>query len=292
MTNEADALSGRIIAIVNLSSGGANAASVERMEDILCAAGIRGAEVIGVGPRQVERAVDSAIARADVVIVLGGDGTIRAAADRCGRAGKPIIPLAGGTMNMLANALYGPGPWEARLAEILAAPEVREVSGAEAGGQRFFCAAIIGAASLWADAREALRHFQLAEAARRSMAALERSGEALEYRIGENLRGGARAVVVICPLISKSLPAEAPAMEAAAMQSAAAGDILRLAAHALFDDWRRDPAVSLARVRSVTVTGHARVPVILDGERARMGRTVSVNFVPVAFRALAPAASD
>ena len=240
----------------------------------------------------MERALQDVIVRADAVVVLGGDGTLRAAADQCGRAGKPIIPLPGGTMNMLTSALYGPGPWETRLAEILAAPEIREVSGAEADGRRFFCAAIIGAASLWADAREALRHFQLVEAARRSIVALERSGEALDYRIGDDLSGGARAVVVICPLISKALPAEAPAMEAAALKSAEAGDLLRLAARALFNDWRLDESVSLARVQTLTVAGHARVPIILDGERVRLGRTVTVRFLPVAFRAIVPAAQD
>jgi len=55
---------------------------------------------------------------------------------------------------------------------------------------------------------------------------------------------------------------------------------------------RADPAVTRAKVKTATVTGHGRVPVIADGERVRMGRSVTVEYVPVAFRALAPAKSE
>jgi hypothetical protein len=34
------------------------------------------------------------------------------------------------------------------------------------------------------------------------------------------------------------------------------------------------------------------VPVILDGERVRMGRRVEIEFTPLAFRSLVPARSD
>ena len=79
-----------------------------------------------------------------------------------------------------------------------------------------------------------------------------------------------------------------PSLEAAAIEPMAAAALFRLAFHAMFDDWRNDPAISLARVTAIEVKGHGRVPVILDGESVRMGRTVRVEFVPLAFRALAP----
>ena len=47
----------------------------------------------------------------EVLIVLGGDGTIRTAAEACSEEGPYLIPLPGGTMNMLPRALYGEGAY-------------------------------------------------------------------------------------------------------------------------------------------------------------------------------------
>ena len=51
----------------------------------------------------------------EVLIVLGGDGTIRTAAEVCAEKGPYLIPLPGGTMNMLSRALYGDVAWEESL---------------------------------------------------------------------------------------------------------------------------------------------------------------------------------
>ena len=47
-------------------------------------------------------------------------------------------------------------------------------------------------------------------------------------------------------------------------------------------------SVELANVWTVTVTGHGRVPVILDGETMKVGHSVTINFQPMAFRAFTP----
>ncbi len=107
--------------------------------------------------------------------------------------------------------------------------------------------------------------------------------------MGDELTGKAEAVAIICPLVSHAMDETERSLEAAALDPSTAGSIFRLAFHAIFDDWRKDPSVSLARVQTVRVTGHGKVPVILDGERVSMGRAVNVSFEPLAFRALAPA---
>ena len=95
-------------------------------------------------------------------------------------------------------------------------------------------------------------------------------------------------MAIVCPLISKVLDEHERCLEAAAIDTMTAGDALRLGFHALFDDWREDPSITRARVRTATVTGHGSLPVILDGERVKMGREVEVSFTPLAFRALVP----
>jgi diacylglycerol kinase family enzyme len=163
------------------------------------------------------------------------------------------------------------------------------VSGGMAGGHAFFVAALFGAPTLWADAREAAREGHLLEAAQKSVTAARRSlSEPLEYRFGDQ-SGSAEAVAIVCPMVSKVLDEHELCLEAAAIDTTTAGDALRLGFHALMDDWRLDPAVTRARITSATISGHGGLPVILDGERVKMGRKADVRFLPLAFRALAPA---
>jgi diacylglycerol kinase family enzyme len=284
-----DLLNQRVIAVLNTGSGGCDASAAGRMNDIFSAAGLRHAEVVSVPPAQIEAALKRAATLAEVVVVLGGDGTIRSAAAQCSLSGKLLIPLPGGTMNMLPRALYGTMSWPQILADILTTPCIRDVSGGRIGSEPFFCAAVLGAPSLWADAREALRHLNVIEATKRAVTAIRRhADEPLEYRMGDGPPGKAEAIAVICPLVSRAMGHDELSLEAAAIEPVAAAALFRLAFHAMFDDWRNDPGISLARVTVIDVKGHGRVPVILDGERVRMGRNLRVEFVPLAFRALAP----
>ena len=86
----------------------------------------------------------------EVLIVLGGDGTIRTAAEACAEKGSYLIPLPGGTMNMLPRALYGNVPWEEALEKTLTAPSIKVLSGGRIADKQFFIAAIVGAPALWA----------------------------------------------------------------------------------------------------------------------------------------------
>ncbi|MGA0599519.1 diacylglycerol/lipid kinase family protein [Caulobacter sp. KR2-114] len=290
MTEQAarTALAGRIHAVLNTGSGSVNAASPAKMTQIFTDAGLPHAEIVVAAPKDIEAVLAKAMQEADVVVVLGGDGTIRTAAHGCGACGKLLVPLPGGTMNMLPHALYGAKTWPKVLAQVLARPRVQVVSGGRIGKESFYCAAILGSPSLWADAREAVRHGHLIEAVKRSAVALEHSGEPLAYDFGNGETGEAQALAVICPLVSRAMVADAPSLEVAALEPATASGVFSLAYHAVFDDWRRDPSVSLARVKAIEVSAEGRLPAILDGEKVRLGRSARVVFRPMAFRALVP----
>lgn len=285
-----EALSGRVVAVVNESSGGADAAAAADMAALFRGAGLGEVEILAASGKTLEATLAATTGRADVMVVLGGDGTIRSAADACGSAGRYLVPLPGGTMNMLPRALYGARSWRQALADTLAEPEVRPIAGGIAGETAFFVAALVGAPTLWADAREALRERRPFDAFACAVTAARRSlSEPLAIRFDGGRPGTAEAVVVVCPLISKVLDDRERSLEAAAIETASAAEALRLGFHALFDDWRSDPAVKRAKVRTVQVAGHGRVPMIVDGEKVRVGRTVVIRFVPLAFWALAPA---
>jgi diacylglycerol kinase family enzyme len=286
----AAALQGRLVAVLNTASGSVTAKAEQDVRAIFDAAGLGHGEVVCAAPAELEATLDATVRRADVLVVLGGDGTIRTAAEKSGESRNILIPLPGGTMNMLPRALYGARDWRRALSDTLAAPEVHCVSGGRAGPHAFFVAALVGAPTLWADARESLRAWRLLEAGRRAVTALRRGmSEPLDYAFDTAVAGSAEAVAVMCPLVSRVMREDEPKLEAAAIDTRTGAELLRLGVNTLFSDWRADPSVVSCKVERVSITGHGRVPVILDGERVRMGRRVEIAFTPLAFRALVPA---
>jgi diacylglycerol kinase family enzyme len=238
--------------------------------------------------------------RPDLLVVLGGDGTASAAAALCGPFGPLLAPLPGGTMNVLPHALYGRRDWKSALTMILTDGRERPVAGGEIGGRGFYVAAVLGNPALWAPAREALR-------ARKLWLAIERALYAWRRRFRRKLRfslDGAphrktEALALLCPLISRNLPDDAPTLEAASIDPRSLGDVLRLGLGALVrplmgpalgGDWRTDPAVTIDHCREGHAYARRHIHAIIDGEPVRLPRTVQIRFRPVAFRALAPAA--
>src|SRR5438132_6453225 len=147
----------KVGAIINTSSGGCDLDSEEKMLAQLKSAEIVGAKIWCGEADQTERAfAEAARHKLEVLIVLGGDGTIRTAAEACAERGSYLIPLPGGTMNMLPRALYGDIPWEEALRNTLADPSVKALSGGRIADKQFFVAAILGAPSLWVELRQSM----------------------------------------------------------------------------------------------------------------------------------------
>lgn len=277
-----------VTVLVNPLSGSVGPAAAAEVEAILadydCVATVTALE----GGRIVEQ-IDAALTQApDVLFVLAGDGTARSVAARVGPKGPLVAPLPGGTMNMLPKALYGTADWRLALRLALEEGAPQAVAGGVVQGEAFYCAAILGSPALWAPAREAMRTGKLKLALRHARRALKR---AFTGRIRFSLDGGARlraeALVLISPMISRVMD-EPVGLEAAAMNPSDAAQAFRLAAHALFDDWRQDPNVMTKPARRIAVSARSKIPAVIDGEPMLLGREASVTFLPRAFMALAP----
>ena len=92
----------KVGAIINTSSGGCDSESEQKVFSILTRAGIVEPKVWCGEANEMERSfAEAAGQKLEVLIVLGGDGTIRTAAEACAEKGSYLIPLPGGTMNML-----------------------------------------------------------------------------------------------------------------------------------------------------------------------------------------------
>jgi diacylglycerol kinase family enzyme len=78
------------------------------MLDILKGAGVTNCKTWCGESDQIERAFAEATThKRKMLVVLGGDGTIRTAAEACAGTDSYLLPLPGGTLNMLPRALYG-----------------------------------------------------------------------------------------------------------------------------------------------------------------------------------------
>ncbi len=281
----------KIAAVLNTGSGSCIPEHAEEMEEIFKEAGIQPVRIWCGTSDELEGMLSEAKeSGTDVLVVLGGDGTIRTAAAQCSQTSAILVPLPGGTMNVLPKALYGDGSWQDILRKILARPRIKHVSGGLVAGQRFFISAICGAPALWANAREALREAKIGEVLAHSKVALKHMFAAkVNYHFDEMNEGTAEALIVTCPLVASTLDDNRQVFEAAVIDVNHAGELLELATAAAFTFWQESKNVAVVRTASVRVTSDHAIPVILDGETIEAGKEIEIEFIPDAFRALVPA---
>jgi diacylglycerol kinase family enzyme len=225
----------------------------------------------------------------EVLIVLGGDGTIRTAAEACAEKGSYLIPLPGGTMNMLPRALYGDVAWEESLGNTLAAPSAKVLSGGRIAGKQFLIAAIVGAPALLAEPRESMRGGNIVDAIEKGSVAFRKMFETkVQYLISGEMKGEAGAVALICPMISEQMSDSEQALEAAVIDVESATEVIGLVSTAAFGKWRDHRNILFTRTKSVRVQSRNDIPAILDGEKINLGRSAEINFVPKAVTVLVP----
>jgi diacylglycerol kinase family enzyme len=286
-----DASALRVGAIINTSSGGCDSASETEMLDILKGAGVTNCKTWCRESDQIEQAfTEAAMHNPEMLVVLGGDGTIRTAAEACIGAGSYLLPLPGGTLNMLPRALYGDLSWQEALKSTLAEPSTKSLSGGRTGDELFFVAAIIGAPGLWMEARESLRERDIVDAVEKSAVAFEAMFDTkIRYSISSKTTGEAEVLAIICPLVAEQMSDLEQALEAAAVDVENATQLLGLATAAAFGKWRDDERVTLTKTRQVTVQSSRDIPLFLDGERVRAGKNAEITFVQRAVNVVVPA---
>jgi len=279
--------------VINSAAGRAGPQAADEMAGVFEDLGLA-AEIHAPDPRHLEAALKKALSKKpDVLVILAGDGTARAAASMCGHGGPLVAPLPGGTMNMLPKALYGDADWKTALKDALTHGVERVVGGGEIDGHTFYCAAMLGSTALFAPAREAARKGELRLAIDKAKAAYKRAfAVRLHFALDDRDEHRALALTLLCPMISKAMDEDERMMEVAALYPSTAGEAARLGARVilsqLIGDWREDPAVDVGRCRKGRVWASASIPALIDGEPVKLGRNAEFRFHPKAFRALAP----
>ena len=291
MPNDIRLLELKVGVIINTSSGGCDLESEQKMLGILTGAGVVEPKVWCGEAKEMDRFfAEAAEQKREVLIVLGGDGTIRTAAEACAEKGSYLIPLPGGTMNMLPRALYGNVSWEEALKKMLTAPSTKVLSGGRVANKRFFIAAIVGAPALWTQPRESMREGNIADAIKKGSVAFRRMFEAkVQYLISGGAKGETDGVALICPLISEEMSDSEQALEAAIIDVESAAEVIGLATTAAFGKWRDDRNILLTKTKRVNVQSSKDIPATLDGEKVNLRRSAEIDFVSRALTVLVPA---
>jgi diacylglycerol kinase family enzyme len=281
----------KVGAIINTSSGSCDLESEQKMLSILTGAGVIEPRTwCGEGDKMEQFFTEAAGHKLEVLVVLGGDGTIRTAAEACAEGGAYLIPLPGGTMNMLSRALYGDVLWEDALENTLTAPSLKVLSGGRIAGKQFLIAAIVGAPALLVEPRESMREGNIADAIEKGSVAFRNMFETkVQYLISGGMKGEAEAVALICPLISEQMSDSEQAFEAAIIDVESAAEVVRLATTAAFGKWRDDRNILLTKTKRVDVQSSKDIPATLDGEKVNLGRSAEIDFVSRALTVLVPA---
>ena len=291
MPNDIRLSESKVGVVINTSSGGFDSESEQKILSILTRAGIVEPKVWCDSADAMTRSLVEATGQnLDVLIVFGGDGTIRTAAEACAEKGLYFIPLPGGTMNMLPRALYGDVAWEETLKNTLTAPSPKMLSGGRIAGKQFLIAAIVGAPALWTQPSESMREGNIADAIKKGSVAFRRMFEVkVQYLISGGAKGETEAVALICPLVSEEMSDSEQALEAAIIDVESAAEVIGLATTAAFGKWRDDRNILLTKTKRVNVQSTKEIPATLDGEKINLGRSAEIDFVSRALTVLVPA---
>jgi diacylglycerol kinase family enzyme len=281
----------KVGAVINTSSGGRDSESEQKIFNILTRAGIVEPKVWCGEAKEIKRSfAEAAEQKLEVLVVLGGDGTIRTAAEVCADKGPYLIPLPGGTMNMLPRALYGEVTWEEALKNTLTAPSLKVLSGGRIAGKQFLIVAFVGAPALLAEPRESMREGNIVDAIEKGSVAFRKMFETkIQYFMSGGMKGDAQAMALICPLISEQMSDSDQALEVAVVDVESAAEVVRLATTAAFGKWRNDRNILLTKTKRVDVQSSTDIPATLDGEIVNLGTSAEINFVSRALTVLVPA---
>ncbi len=286
------ALQSHYVVVVNSNAGSSSKFS----EDALKAAYPKARfEIHAVAPEDLPSAFDKAFeVKPTAVIVVGGDGTARTAAVRAVQTGVPIIPMPGGTMNVLPKIVFGHGDMARAIAEL---PRLRPSSldVGRVSGEMFFLSAAFGLAGPMARLREATRSEHKFDRVRKAAGALLKSiRPSLEcrvrWRIPNQKWRNAHSLIVAIGDIERILSPDGEdhgsRLEVAALKLRSVWQMFAFGAAFVSGAWRDSKALKIVRAKEVEIIVPSKRPlIVLDGEPVRVSRvgavTLERNALPV-----------
>lgn len=277
----------RVCVVVNPNGGSVPADWRAQIGSVLGELGIRaGFEVID---HDCEDACARAgAAGADAILVWGGDGTIACALNTLDRAAAPVLPIAGGTMNMFHKLVHGADlDLRTCLTRALTQPVEMDIAAGEVEGHRFYVGALLGGLTRLAAPREALRNAEIVQA-------VTELGEADAFSLDTPMRyrpdgAGAQDAQALGIFLSED-PAR-PGFDVLATAPESLLDLAYTGLTGLLADWRNAWGVDRGFAESVDVEAleATGLEATLDGEPATLPLRTRFTLVRQAARVLSAA---
>lgn len=206
---------------------------------------------------EIPDATELQLQRIDLLIVWTGDGTINAAATRAAGWGGAIVPLPGGTLNLLSKALHGDRPATEIVADAFDGKLRRcPIPTIESDGGTAFITIVAGPATRWAEVRETMRQDGLIEASRAAPDALDEMMNAPGVRIGAD--GKTYPAVILTPTTA--------GIRADGILTDGTGDVLRHGLAWLGGDFREGPSEPIATGDTIVLESDKPISLEFDGE--------------------------
>lgn len=276
--------------LINLSSGSSSDVSEEITKLVMDKGHAAPEKFIAKGDGIEEQFELLKAYRPDLIIVLGGDGTCRSAAEIARHSDVPLIALPGGTMNILPRELYKTIDWEEALTIALDQTDPRWHTAGLLNGSPFYCGAIIGAPTRMANIRESVRDGQISEAVTAIPKVVESvtEGETFSYHVdGDPTDLEANAILLSFPPQSEYGDA-APELEMASVMPLSVGELLKVGAQSLLMDWRESENIDSKRIQSLEIEGQGQFETLLDGEAEIVSCPVTVTLEKKGVKVMAP----
>lgn len=203
---------------------------------------------------------DAAALRAqdiDLLLVWTGDGTINAAASGAAGWDGALLPLPGGTLNLLSKALHGDRPAPGILTDALGGKGRRRTIPVIRGKDGdAFITIVAGPATRWAEVRETMRQDGLLEAAGAAPDALDEMLNAPGVRVAGH--GQAYPAIILTPTEA--------GVRADGILTEGTADMLRHGLAWLGGDFRDGPSEEIASGETIILESEAPISLEYDGE--------------------------
>ena len=222
-------------------------------------------------------AIDSG---ADLIVTYGGDGTSLAGVSIANAVNVPVVPLPGGTMNMLPKSLYGSDDWKTALTIALSQDGPVWIPVGLLNDRIFIVAALVGTIVRLGVTRELVREGSLVEATKTLAETLrDVSPEGgFEYHLGHNAAAQpANMLQITCPFMN-DFAADPNAFDVLGINIESYTELPTLGLTAIIDQWREDNAATSNTASTVEITGSGEVDILLDGEHEIMRYPLKVSF--------------
>lgn len=259
--------------IYNGASGSHDEAALAALVDALVAAGHRPAKVLDCkdGTPSAREAQELGLG---LIAIHGGDGTLSRTITGLEGFGGAVLPLPGGTFNLLAREMFGErDPLE--IVDLLRAKALQPGRRTCIRGEGVIALAelLAGPGAKWADVREEMREANLGEMIAKGWDAATTSAVGPMVAVVRPARGkeDGYAGVRLCPRAS------AIAIEGYGAEGL--GDVLQQGIAILKRDFREGPHDELGVAPSVTcksVDGEP-IPLMVDGERCEGGAEIAFS---------------